>query len=98
MWRALEDAAQTAVDTEPAIKMSAKRRSSWRRWEVSPAVLARPAKTRRDDRIVEHRWVLGVCVCACVGMPVLSVCICARVRGWVGSTRGWAPDAIEKRG
>ena len=53
MWRSLEDAAQTAVDTEPAIKMAAKRRSSSRQWVVAPAVLARPAKTRRDDRIVE---------------------------------------------
>ena len=53
MWRSLEDAAQTAVDTEPEIKMAAKRRSSSRQWEVAPAVLARPAKIRRDDRIVE---------------------------------------------
>ena len=29
MWRSLEDAAQTAVDTEPEIKMAAKRRSSY---------------------------------------------------------------------
>ena len=62
MWRSLEDAAQTAVDTEPAIKMAAKRRSSSRQWEVAPAVLASKARTDpagRPDRRGRPAALLG---------------------------------------